>query len=139
MRGVQTRPDASTLLDAVASFLLEEVSAKLKDDKALSFRVIIAANLASIVANELRTQDERFSHEARRLKTLLPGIADDAKLWSSKGHDRGEALLALERELAVRLRSGRIKIDDKVIDHLAQTARDTLAVTNPRFELGDEP
>ena len=136
---MQTRPDASTLLEAVATFLLEEVSPKLKDDKALSFRVMIAANLAGIVAGELRTQDDRFSHEARRLKTLLPGAADEAKLWSSKGHDRSEALLALERGLAARLRSGKTKIDDKVIDHLVQTAKDTLAVTNPRFELGDEP
>lgn len=139
MRAVQTRPDASTLLDAVATFLLEEVAPKLKDEKALAFRLMIAANLASIVANELRTQDDRFSHEARRLKSLLPGVADEAKLWSSKGHDRSEALLALEKELAARLRSGRVKIDDKVMDHLVQTARDTLAVTNPRFELGDEP
>jgi len=136
---VQTRPDAPTLLEAVATFLLEEVSPKLKDDKALAFRLMIAANLAQIVATELRTQDERFSHEARALKGLLPGAADEKKLWSSKTGERVEALLALERELAQRLRSGKLKLDDKVLDHLVQTAKETLAVTNPRFELGDEP
>src|SRR5262245_34832703 len=136
---MQTRPDQSTLLEAVSTFLLEEVSPKLKDDKALAFRVMIAANLANIVATEVRTQDERFSHEARRLKALLPGVADETKLWSPKTTDRVEALTALERELDQRLRRGRVKIDDKVLDHLVQTAKDTLAVTNPRFELQDEP
>jgi hypothetical protein len=139
VRAVQTRPDASTLLEAVSQFLLEEIAPKLKDEKALSFRLMIAANLANIVATELKTQDDRFSHEARRLKALLPGAADESKLWSSRSHDRTEALLALEKELAARLRSGRIKVDEKVIDHLVQTAKDTLQAVNPRFELGDEP
>ncbi|MBL8955490.1 MAG: hypothetical protein JNK82_32245 [Myxococcaceae bacterium] len=136
---MQTRPDASTLLEAVATFLLEEVSTKLKDDKALAFRVMIAANLAGIVAAELKTQDDRFSHEARGLKALLPGAADEQRLWGSKTSERVEALTALERELSARLRSGRMKLDDKVLEHLMQTAKETLAVTNPRFELGDEP
>jgi hypothetical protein len=136
---VQTRPDQSTLLDAVATFLLEEVAPKLKDDKPLAFRLMIAANLANIVATELRTQDERFSHEARRLRALLPGVADEAKLWSSRTLERLEELTALERELAVRLRSGRVKVDEKVIDHLVQTAKDTLAAVNPRFDLAEEP
>ncbi|MBK7861667.1 MAG: hypothetical protein IPJ65_24235 [Archangiaceae bacterium] len=136
---MQTRPDAATLLEAVATFLLEEVAPKLKDEKALSFRLMIAANLATIVATELKTHDERFSHEARSLKHLLPGVADESKLWGSRGGERLEALTALERELATRLRSGRMKIDDKVIDHLVQTSRDTLSAVNPRFDLGDEP
>jgi hypothetical protein len=136
---VQTRPDAATLLEAVAAFLLEEVSPKLAEDKALAFRVMIAANLSNVVATELRTQDDRFSSEARRLKALLPGAADEAKLWSSHTQERLDALVALERELATRLRAGKMKIDAKVIDHLTQTARETLAATNPRFDLGDEP
>ena len=130
---------ASTLLEAVSSFLLEEIQPKLEGDKKLAFRVLIAANLANIVAAELRTQDERFSGEARRLKALLPHAADESKLWSARTADRMEALTALERELATRLRSGKVKIDDKVIDHLVQTAKDTLQSTNPRFELGDDP
>ena len=139
MRRVQTRPDASTLLEAVSTFLLEEIQPKLKDEKALSFRMLIAANLVNIVATELKTQDERFSHEARGLKSLMPGVADEAKLWSSRSKERIEALLALERELGARLRSGKVKVDDKVIDHLVQTTKDTLAATNPRFDLSDEP
>ena len=42
---MQTRPDQSTLLEALGSFLLTEVSPKLEADKALQFRVLIAANL----------------------------------------------------------------------------------------------
>lgn len=136
---MQTRPDAATLLEAVAAFLLEEVSPKLKEDKAIAFRVMIAANLANVVATELRTQDERFVNEARRLKAMLPGVADEAKLWSARTHDRLDALTALERELATRLRAGKMKIDERVLEHLTQTARETLSAVNPRFELGDEP
>ena len=136
---MQTRPDAATLLDAVATFLLEEISPKLKDDKALAFRVMIAANLANVVATELRTQDERFINEARRLKALLPHAAHEEKLWSARTSERTEALLGLERELAHRLRSGKMRIDEKVLEHLTQTAKETLAAVNPRFELGDEP
>jgi hypothetical protein len=136
---VQTRPDAATLLEAVAAFLLEEVSPRLKDDKAIAFRVMIAANLANIVATELRTQDERFVSEARRLKALLPGAADEARLWSARTHDRLEALTELSKELAARLRAGKMKIDERVLEHLTQTARETLSAVNPRFELGDEP
>src|SRR3954471_13023309 len=103
---MQTRPDAATLLDAVATFLLEEVGPKLSSDKALQFRVMIAANLSGMVAGELRTNDERFTQEARRLKALLPGVADDSKLWSTREKDRLGELSRLERELSTRLREG---------------------------------
>ena len=101
----------------------------------------LRARVRAFVDEKIIPHEAELVSDAKRtrLKALLPGVTDEAKLWSSKAHDRSEALLALERELAVRLRSGRIKIDDKVIDHLVQTAKDTLAVTNPRFELGDEP
>jgi len=100
---------------------------------------MIAANLANVVATELRTQDERFVAEARRLKALLPHSADEKKLWSARTQERLEALTALEKELASRLRQGKMRIDERVLEHLTQTARETLAAVNPRFELGDEP
>ena len=81
---MQNRPDASTLLDAVASFLMAEVAPKLEGDKALQFRMMIAANLATVVAAELRTEDDRFAAEAQRLKALVPGDM----LWATNvnGH-----------------------------------------------------
>jgi len=129
---MQDRPDQPTLLDAVAAFLLSEVSPKLEADKALQFRVLIAANLAGIVAGELRTHDARLAAEVSRLKQLLeqPESPVDE-----------QALATLNRALVQRIRSEPAQGDRfaRVLDHLLATARETLAVTNPRFELSDEP
>ncbi len=71
---MQLRPDHATLLDAVAQFLLSEVSASLEANKALQFRVLIAANLANVVANELRTEHARFEVVLR--EEANPSITD---------------------------------------------------------------
>jgi len=125
---MQTRPDQPALLDAVATFLLSEVAPKLEADKAAQFRVLIAANLAAMVGNELRTQPQRLAAELSRLGALLqldPG--DDAA-----------ALETLNRELAKRLRAGTVD-QQAALEHLWATAKETLAVTNPRFDLSEEP
>lgn len=116
---MQDRPDHPTLLDAIASFLMGDVAPKLEADKALQFRVLIAANLATVVANEARTGDARAAAETERLVKLL-------------GHDG--PLPELNRELAAKLRAGQL-VDAATLEHLLQTAKDTLAVTNPRFEV----
>lgn len=127
---MQNRPDHPTLLDAVASFLMADVVPKLEADKALQFRMLIAANLATVVAGELRTHDARLSSEATRLHALLGGELpkDDAQLE------------ALNRRLASALRKGELSGEqlDRTLEHLLATARETLAVTNPRFELDQE-
>ena len=134
---MQNRPDAPTLLDAVASFLLEEIGPKLEADKALGFRLMIAANLTTIVANELRSEDERFAAETAGLKRLLPKLADDAPLNSPRRAERLAALSTLEAALAKRLRTE--GPDEAALKHLWETAQQTLKVTNPRFDLSEEP
>lgn len=124
---MQNRPDHSTLLEAITQFLLEDLTPQLAQDKALQFRVLIAANLTNIVAAELRTQTARFSAEGQRLATLL-----NQPVPSSH-----ESLEALNTTLATELRAGHI--DEKAaLRHLFETAKETLAVTNPRFDLSDE-
>jgi hypothetical protein len=127
---VQDRPDQPTLLDAVAAFLLSEVGPKLEADKALQFRVLIAANLAGIVAGELRTHDARLAAEVGRLKVLLerPDATVDAA-----------SLAALNRALVERIQSAPAQgaAFDTILEHLLTTAKETLAVTNPRFDLAD--
>jgi hypothetical protein len=127
---MQDRPDQPTLLDAVASFLLSEVAPKLEADKALQFRVLIAANLAGIVAGELRTHDARLAAEVGRLKTLLE--RPDAPVDEA-------SLVALNRALVERIRSGPAQGDafTTILEHVLATAKETLAVTNPRFDLAD--
>ena len=128
---MQNRPDHPTLLDAVASFLMADVVPRLEADKALQFRLLIAANLATVVAGELRTRTARFESEAARLGALHGSAtvpADDA------------ALEALNRQLATALRNNALAPSQLqgALNHLLATARETLEVTNPRFELADE-
>lgn len=130
---MQLRPDHVTLLDGLASFLLSEVSPALDADKALQFRVLIAANLASIVAGELKTETERFDAEAARLAKLLPAEAAALPLSSPDRSTRLDALERLNRALVDRLNAG--TVGDEALEHLLQTAKETLAVTNPRFDL----
>jgi hypothetical protein len=133
---MQNRPDASTLLDAVATFLMAEVAPTLEANKALQFRLMIAANLASVVAGELRTEDDRFAAESARLSALLPAAADAARLSSPRRDQRLAALATLEAALAARLREQ--GPDDATLNHLWETAKQTLQVTNPRFELSED-
>lgn len=122
---MQDRPDHPTLLDALASFLMADVAPKLEADKALQFRVLIAANLATVVANEQRTHAERAQAEGARLAKLLP----------LSGVPTSEAeITQLTRELAQLLRKGQL-VNEQTLEHLLATARETLQVTNPRFEL----
>lgn len=121
---MQTRPDHSTLLEALAQFLLDEIAPRLEADKGLQFRVLIAANLAAMVAGEARTLDARAQAERQRLRALMPDVA-------------GDDLEALNHELVLRLRARSVDAG-AALDHLLTTARETLEVINPRFELSEE-
>ena len=133
---MQNRPDGSTLLDAVANFLVTEVGPRLESDKALQFRLLIAANLATIVASELRTEDDRCAAEGQRLVALLPEIGQLPQLSSPRRVERMTAIAAMEAALAARLRQS--GPDDASLAHLWETAKQTLQVTNPRFDLSEE-
>jgi hypothetical protein len=134
---MQHRPDHPTLLDAVAQFLLGDVSAKLEADKALQFRVLIAANLASVVANELRTEATRFDAEVSRLRRLLPSEAASLPLDAKDRATRLDALEQLNRALVTKLQAGTLSTEAQAeaLEHLFTTAKETLEVTNPRFDL----
>lgn len=135
---MQDRPDRSTLLEAVAQFLLSEVQPALTD-KRLGFRVLIAANLASVVAAELRTEEERSIAELSRLQALLPGRLEGEPRMLPAGR-RAQALAELNHELARRLRTDRVTPEEMVptLVHIKQTLLETLEVVNPRFDTSPE-
>lgn len=137
---MQLRPDHPTLLDALAQFLLTDVSAALEANKALQFRVLIAANLANVVANELRTETTRFEAEVARLRRLLPTEAAALPLDSPDRATRLNALGELTRTLSKALRDGRLTTEQRAeaLESLFATAKETLEVTNPRFDLNHE-
>ncbi len=130
---MQDRPDKATLMDAVAEFLTEEVRPQIAD-KALSFRCLITANLASIVAREIRTEHNHNAAQMRRLSALLPEV-DLSATQEAETTDRHAAIRALNHALVAKIKAG--DFDERqqaaVWSHVNETLREKLSVINPRF------
>lgn len=131
---MQQRPSKTELLRAIAQFLLAEAYPAIAD-KRLNFRVLIAANLANVVATELERGSSLISDEIARLEALLPD-------FPSRGAQESLAQRAayLNQELALRLRSKKFNLREKqqVWAHAKQTLIDTLGIVNPRFDTSAE-
>lgn len=127
---MQDRPDKAALLEAIAAFLMGEVGPRVSD-KALGFRVLIAANLAQIVAAECRAEDACARAELDRLAGLL-GEEAVAPARARSGAERDRAIEALERRM--------LELDGSpggpLWAHVKQTLAEKLRVANPRFDLG---
>ena len=128
---MQNRPDAVELLAAVRE-LLREVSQSIHDD-GLRFRVLIAANVLSVVERELTTGDHSLIAELEQLHTLLPDVTLDPDLALR------DEIAKLNRILAERVRqspsdSPLVKVGAPAWEFAKQTLRDQLAVSNPSFD-----
>jgi len=132
---MQDRPTKTELLDALAEFLMREVRPHVSDP-AVKFRVLIAANLASIVANENRLEDAQDAAQLHRLRLLMPDMPIETE--DAPGREgRLQTIETLNAELAVRVRGGRLNDAQRaaVWVHLGETLREKLAVVNPRFDM----
>src|SRR5262244_536260 len=131
---MQQRPSNTELLRAVAQFLLAEAYPAIAD-KRLNFRVLIAANLANVVATELEMGPSLMESELSRLTALLPDV---------RGGDAGESpaqrVARVNEELVRRLRSKQLdeRHQQQVWSHVKQTLIDTLGIVNPRFDTSAE-
>ena len=131
---MQDRPDARELLEAVRTFLEEQVVPAL--DGTRQFHARVAANVLAIVARELADGDDALSAEHGRLVRVLdrpdePPPASGAALLAS--------VRALNATLAERIRRG--DADDgawraDVLAHLRATATERLAIANPKYAGG---
>ena len=132
---MQNRPDKSALLAAVARFLEREVKPAIKDPS-LSFRVLIAANLAAMVAGELEVEDPAGDAELDRLAELLPAEAGDLSRARASREERRRALGRLNRELCAQIRAGRFDGERRkeAWDHAVLTLKGELFTSNPRFD-----
>lgn len=130
---MQDRPNKTEILDALATFLMREVRPQVTDP-ALNFRVLIAANLASIVANEQRSEDTEDAAQLQRLQMLMPDVKVDGQVPGRAG--RLEAIETLNKELVTRIRGGELNDTQRagIWIHLGETLREKLAVVNPRFD-----
>ena len=132
---MQERPNKLVLLTAIARFLNEEARPALADPR-LAFRALIAANLASIVASEMMSDDDHLMSELTRLRAIFQDEPDAAGSPIPERTDaRRGAVLELNTRLAHALRAAEGSVDQaKVAAHLRDTLRDKLAVDNPRFD-----
>ena len=110
-------PDAATLLKAAIKYLEEELMPTLNGYH--RFKTRVTANAINIVRRELELRGAQAQAERARLTAIL-------------GHE-GE-VEALSRELAERIRSGAISIDDPALRaHIRQSLADALAINNPKW------
>src|SRR4051794_13721072 len=115
------RPDEPALLEALARFLIADLQPTVKDKK-LAFRVLIASNLATTLATQLRGQDERRAAERDRLRALL---------------GRGDGTVQeLNAALAAKLRAGGLSADElgRIAVCLKENLQQALAVVTPSFD-----
>lgn len=134
---MQNRPDKSALLEAVARFLEREIKPTVKDP-ALSFRVLIAANLCQLVSAEIQMEDMATDAELDRLLSLLPDLDVDPARARRSREDRRAALDRGNRELCARIQSGAIGVEpgSEAFRHVTTTLRGELLTSSPRFDTG---
>jgi len=133
---MQDRPDKEALLEAVAAFLATDVLPALPD-RALSFRVRIAAHVLGGLAREVRGEEAR---DAAHLSALWKGLGRSQSL-PAPGEATRAAIVDAEAALAALVRDA--ELDDATLAALRTAMRPILAaqvlVGNPRFDLRDDP
>ena len=112
-----SRPPAGTLLDAAIDYLERELLPTLSGYHRFQLRV--TANVLGQVRRELALAGEQEQAERARLERLL-----------GRAGSRDE----LSRELAQRIRSGELALDDPaLLGHLRLSLVEALRINNPRW------
>ena len=130
------RPDKAVLLDAITRFLLEDLRPGIAD-KALSFRLLIAAYLTRMVSAELRGEETQNQAELARLYGMLQNSEPAADHSRSAVED---ATRRLNLELAAAVQSPDLSDAErqKITQHVRMTLAEKLRVVNPRFDLSND-
>lgn len=113
----KSMPDAAILLKAAIKYLEEELMPTLEGFHRFQTRVTV--NVLGTLRRELELRDVQAISERARLVTIL-------------GHD-GD-VETLSAELAERIRSGAIALDDPALRaHVRHSLADALAINNPKW------
>ena len=116
---MQDRPTAPELLDSLAEYLFGELRPQVPREQ--RFKVLVAANLCTVVAREIRAGEQPDRADLELFNELLGDGIDDVR--------------AAAAELSRRLRSG--ELDDR-IDELAprleEHVRRKLDVARPGYD-----
>ncbi len=113
----QSTPKAAVLLEAAVKYLETELMPTLAGYHRFQTRVTV--NVLNTVRRELELRGAQAEDEHSRLVAML-------------GHDGDVESLSVE--LAERIRTGAIKIDDPALRaHVRQSLADALAINNPKW------
>jgi hypothetical protein len=119
---MQTRPDITLIIEAVAQHLLHDVLPDMPPGKA--YHVRVAANALRLIQRELRLMPIAIAAERERLSELL----GESGSISSSDND------LLNRRLAGRIANGEVGFDTPLlIDHLWKTTLAQLAIDQPNY------
>lgn len=121
---MQDKPSAAELLDALAAFLREEVAPRLEGG--VRFKALVGANVATIVAREIRLGPEQDRVQLARLGALL---GNDAAAIADA--DVAETVRGWSWELCRRIDAGEADAGpwrDQVLEHLRAVVAEKLAV-----------
>lgn len=136
---MQDAPAKETLLLALAKFLMTEVRPVVTDPR-LSFRLLIAANLAGIVAQECAGEDEQNRAELARLTAIFDELGAEmtapVALAMPMRKKEQRAIALGNASLAKGVASGALDAapGGAVFTHVKQTLTEKLAIDNPRFD-----
>ena len=128
---MQDRPTAIELLEAVRQHLTDQVLPAIQAPR-LRYQTLVAANVLAITARELAATDEHTRLEWERLTRLLGHQGEMPVAVAA----RREEIAALNRRLCHQIDAGDFDRPDKwqqLLAHCQTTAREKVAVSNPRF------
>jgi hypothetical protein len=123
------RPDASELLEAIAAFLTEEVVPAFEGRK--RFHALVAANVAQVLARELRLGPGHLEAEVSSLWDLL-GRAGQPPA----GGDRAALARELAEDLCARIGAGEADGGawrSRVLAYLKDSIGRRLEIDNPKL------
>ncbi|MEX1103039.1 MAG: DUF6285 domain-containing protein [Dehalococcoidia bacterium] len=126
---MQDRPNYDELLEAVASFLTNDVMPNTTGR--INFHARVAANVVEMVRRELSTREQHLAEEWVGLDTLLGGESRPASMA-----DLTERLHQRNADLAERIRGGFGDGGSEraaLLAHLHRVTHDKLTVTNPAW------
>jgi hypothetical protein len=116
---MQDRPTAPELLDSLAEYLFGELRPEVPREQ--RFKVLVAANLCTVVAREIRAGDEPDAQDLELFSELL-------------GEEAGDVHSAAA-ELARRLRSGELDARlDELAPRLEEHVRRKLEIARPGYD-----
>lgn len=126
---MQDRPNYDELLEAVASFLTNDVMATTTGR--INFHARVAANVLEMVRRELSNRERHLVDEWEGLDVLLGKEQQPGSLGAltERLHERNV-------ELARRIREGlgdSGALRSELLSHLRRTTHDKLTVTNPAW------